>query len=110
MKSRNNLTKTNIQNYYSKYFSEKTDLKPREYIEHEDESMNRATHPFRVTLIIEKNGFNYVNIVYSDSRYYTKNKEKKLSLLKISQRLIPIIDIKTKPEYWLTSLKIIRIS
>jgi hypothetical protein len=53
--------------------------------------MNKATHPFRITLIIEKNGFNYINACFSENKYYSKSKDKKLSPLKISQRVIPMI-------------------
>lgn len=72
--------------------------------------MNRVTHPFKMTLVVEKNGFNYIGISVSENRYYTKSKDKKLSPLKISQRIMPIIDNKSKADYMLTSLKIIRIS
>ena len=53
--------------------------------------MNRAIHPFKLTLIIEKNGFNYIAASISENRYYTKAKDKKLSPLKISQRVMPLI-------------------
>jgi hypothetical protein len=72
--------------------------------------LSKATHPFKLSLSIEKNGFNFISITYSDARYYSKNKEKKLSPLKTSQRLIPGIENKVNSDYLLTSLKIIRIS
>ena len=53
--------------------------------------MNKATHPFKIVLVIEKNGFNFINVSLSENRYYSKSKDKKLSPLKISQRVIPMI-------------------
>ncbi len=48
---------------------------------------------------------------YSDNKFYLKNKDKKLSPLKVSQRLIPAFDLKpNKQDFMLTSLKVIRIS
>jgi hypothetical protein len=72
--------------------------------------MNRITHPFKMTLIIEKNGFNYISISVSENRYYTKSKDKKLSPLRVNQKIMPIMDNRSKADYMLTSLKIIRIS
>ena len=61
-----------------------------------------------MSLTIEKNGFNFISISYSEAKSYIKMKDKKLSPLRVSQRLLPI-DGKPKMDF-ITSLKVIRIS
>ena len=52
MKSRNTITKANINSYYTRYFGENNEHKQKEYVEVEDESMNKAIHPFKLSLNI----------------------------------------------------------
>jgi len=52
MKSRNLNLKSSVLKYYNKYYPETCDLKQKEYMEMEDESLNRATHPVKMLLIV----------------------------------------------------------
>ena len=109
MRSRNQFAKSNINAYYVRYFGEGSDPKQKEYAEPEEESINKATHPFKLNLTIEKNGFNFISVAYSEARY-NKGRDKKLMPLKVSQRLIPVVEVKSRMDFMLTSLKVIRIS
>lgn len=51
MKSRNNVIKSTFYNY-SKLHPEKNDTKNKDNIEVDDESVNKATYPFKLTLVI----------------------------------------------------------
>lgn len=110
MKSRNQLIKASVNTYYSKFYGQSSDLKQKEYCEKENDPINKATYPFKLSLNVEKNGFNYISVCYCDARTYIKNKEKNLMPLRVSQRFIPPIDMRPRLDFMLTSLKIIRIS
>jgi hypothetical protein len=52
MKSRNTITKANINSYFTRYFGENNEQKQKEYVEVEDENINKAIHPFKLSLNI----------------------------------------------------------
>lgn len=91
MKSRNQFTKNNITGYYSRFIGE-NDQKQKQYLEDEESSINQAIFPFKMTLNIEKSGFNYISVFYSDAKTFIKSKDKRLSPLKVSQRLMPAFE------------------
>jgi len=70
----------------------------------------RAAYPLKISLVVEKNGFNYLIVQMQENKFLMTKKDKKLSPLKVTQRLTPTPEAKSKPDYMLNSLKIIRIS
>ena len=108
IKGRNNLTRGTLNSYWGRYFGDrdKGNSQPSE-----DFTLNKATYPFRMTINIERNGFSFINVAYNDARY-TK-KEKNLSPVKPSTRerqSFVYSEPRSKPEFTLNSLRILRIS
>ena len=116
-RSRNNLIKASVQDYYNNYYPNPSTAPPKPSII-EDTSAN-ISFPFQIPIMIEKNGFSCLNVgliqkkvVSKEDRNLSPLKQKRYGSFSVprQQSLGSKNHYVGKKEVMLNSLKVLRVS
>lgn len=89
MKYRNNLIKNQASLYYNSYYSKFNPGLVNAHVNKQsliEDSHPHVSHPYRVHLVIERNGFSCINVTTNDQRIITRD-DRNLSPLKDKLRI-----------------------